>query len=145
METISLFRRRRGVIPPAPTASWDKFYCYAFLDRFSLRLKVLDHSVTQDVGSADASSGGLIVLYYVTRGEELLLGVFSQDKGWCWDRFPGSCVWRGVQAPAPGIGRLSMTCFMVYLSKPTISSMVVIPSFTNFTTVLYGISICAAF
>ena len=42
---------------------------FSFLEHFSLRLNVLDHRVTRDVGSGDASSGGLIVLCYVTRGK----------------------------------------------------------------------------
>ena len=32
-----------------------------FLERFPLRLKILDHRVPLDVGSGDTSSGGLIV------------------------------------------------------------------------------------
>ena len=54
---------------------------FLFLERFPLRLKVLDHCVPRDVGSGDASSGGLIVSYYVTRGVESLLGIFSKDEG----------------------------------------------------------------
>ena len=65
-----------------------------------MRLKLIDHHVTRDVGSGDALSGGLIVLYYVTHGEELLLGLCSEEEGWCWDFFPGCYVWRGVWDPA---------------------------------------------
>ena len=61
---------------------------FLFLERFPLRLKVLDHHVPQDVRSGDALSGGLIVSYYVTRGEESLLGIFSKDEGYFWDCCP---------------------------------------------------------
>ena len=72
---------------------------FSFLERFPLRLKILDHQVPLDVGSGDASSGGLIVSYYFTRNKELLLG-FSKEKGWCWYCCPWCYIWRGVWDPA---------------------------------------------
>ena len=71
---------------------------FSFLEHFPLRLKFIDHRVPRDVVSGDASSGGIIVLHYVTHGEESLLGLFSEDKGWCWDYFPWCCVWNGVRS-----------------------------------------------
>ena len=62
---------------------------FSFLDHFPLSLKVIDHRVPRDVVSGDASSGGLVVSYYVTRGKELLLGLCSKDKGGCWYFCPG--------------------------------------------------------
>ena len=53
---------------------------FSFLERFPLRLKILDHQVPLDVGSGDASSGGLIVSYYFTRNKELLLGFFKRKR-----------------------------------------------------------------
>ena len=44
------------------------FSLFSFLERFPKFLKVIDHCVSQDVGNVDASSGGLIILYYVRRG-----------------------------------------------------------------------------
>ena len=73
------------------------FSLFSFLERFPLRLKCIDHRVPQDVGSGDASSGGFIILYYVTRGKESLLGLCSEDEGWCWDCCPGCCVCGGVR------------------------------------------------
>ena len=58
---------------------------FSFLERFTLRLKILDQRVLIDVGSGDDSSGGLIVSYYVTHSEELLIGLFSEEEGWRWD------------------------------------------------------------
>ena len=73
---------------------------FSLLERFPLRLKILDHQVPLDVGSDDASSIGLIISYYFTRGEYLLLVFCSKDEGWCWDRCPRCCIWRGVWDPS---------------------------------------------
>ena len=51
------------------------FPFFSFLERFPLRLNVVDCRVSQDVGSDDASSGGLIVSYYVTHGKDSILGL----------------------------------------------------------------------
>ena len=76
------------------------FSLFSLLERFPLNLKIIDHRVPQDVVSGDALSCGLIVLYYVTRGKEFLLGLFSEDEGWCWDCCPGCGIWRWVRDPA---------------------------------------------
>ena len=52
-------------------------------------------------------------------------------------------VWSGILPP--GRLRLYGTCWIVSFSKSTRSSTVMIPSFPNYTTVLSGIPICAAF
>ena len=58
---------------------------------------------------------------------------------------PGDVLGVDSRIRPPGRRRPSVTCCMVFLSKYTKSSMVVIPSFPNCTTVLSGIPICAAF
>ena len=65
---------------------------FSFLEHFPLSLNVLDHRVPRDVGSSDASFGGLIVLYRFKSGEDSLLGLCSEDKRWCWDCCPGCYV-----------------------------------------------------
>ena len=51
---------------------------FLFLESFPLSLKVLDHCAPRDVGSGDASSSGLILSYYITRGEESFMGLCSK-------------------------------------------------------------------